>query len=137
MSASVNAGIDPPGQTPLWADTPSRPPSRADTLQADNPRQTTPPGKHPPPPADGYYCGRYASYWDAFLSSHGNGMDRSSLLDPLLYCTLISLEYLYTTIYTFCKCLIFTTIASCKFNICQASQARNVFDLVLNKNAFQ
>ena len=30
-----------------------------------------PPGRHPPadtpPPADGYCCGRYASYWNAFL----------------------------------------------------------------------
>ena len=27
----------------------------------------TPLGRHPPPPADGYCCGRYASYWNAFL----------------------------------------------------------------------
>ena len=25
----------------------------------------TPLGRHPPPPADGYCCGRYASYWNA------------------------------------------------------------------------
>ena len=31
-------------------------------------RQTTPQGKHPPPPpADGHCSGRYASYWNAFL----------------------------------------------------------------------
>ena len=44
----------PPGQTPPWADIP--------------PGQT-PPGQTPPadPPADGYCCGRYASYWNAFL----------------------------------------------------------------------
>ena len=27
----------------------------------------TPPGQTPPPPADDYCCGRYASYWNAFL----------------------------------------------------------------------
>ena len=25
------------------------------------------PGGDPPPPGDGYCCGRYASYWNAFL----------------------------------------------------------------------
>ena len=31
-------------------------------------RQTPPP--HPTPPADGYCCGRYASYWNALLFLH-------------------------------------------------------------------
>ena len=31
------------------------------------PGQTPPPGRHHPPPADGHCCGRYASYWNAFL----------------------------------------------------------------------
>ena len=34
--------------------------------RADTPRQTPPWAAIPP--ADGYYCGRYASYWNAFLS---------------------------------------------------------------------
>ena len=38
--------VDTPGQTPPWTDTPL--------------------GRHPP--ADGYCCERYASYWNAFLS---------------------------------------------------------------------
>ena len=50
--ASVHAGIPPPG-----ADTPWRrhPPAGTDT-----PLEQT-------PPADGYCCGRFASYWNAFL----------------------------------------------------------------------
>ena len=60
-SASVHAGIvhprsrhpirsrHPPEQTPPGADTPP---------VADTP---------PPEQADGYCCGRYASYWNAFL----------------------------------------------------------------------
>ena len=31
------------------------------------PEQTLPGSRQPPPPADGYCCGRYASYWNAFL----------------------------------------------------------------------
>ena len=71
------------GYTP-WADTPPR----ADTPWADPqgrhppgqippgrhpPQQTSPPSRHPPGqnptphPEDGYCCGRYASYWNAFL----------------------------------------------------------------------
>ena len=42
---------------PSWADTP---PSR------HSPGQTAP-WADPPPPADGYCCGWYASYWNAFL----------------------------------------------------------------------
>ena len=49
-SASVHAGIPPPG-----ADSPGTRP----------PKEKTPPGADPP--ADGYGCGRYASYWNAFL----------------------------------------------------------------------
>ena len=44
------------GYTPQ-ADTPRAGIPRADTTQADP----------PPPPADGYCSGRYASYWNAFL----------------------------------------------------------------------
>ena len=52
----------PPEQTP-WADTPQeQTPPRADT-----PLEQTPPGSRPPPPRDGHCCGRYASYWNAFL----------------------------------------------------------------------
>ena len=32
---------------------------------------TTPPDQVPPPKADGYCCGRYASYWNAFLFRGG------------------------------------------------------------------
>ena len=57
VSDPVHAGIHhSPGQTPPpLADTPEPTPHRADT-----PRQATPTG-------DGYCCGRYASYWNAFL----------------------------------------------------------------------
>ena len=57
VSDPVHAGIHnapgrhPHGQTP-----------RVDTPWADTPRQTS------RPPADDYCCGRYASYWNAFLS---------------------------------------------------------------------
>ena len=44
----------PPGQV--------LPPGRYTT-----PRTGTHPGQVLPPPADGYSCGRYASYWNAFL----------------------------------------------------------------------
>ena len=47
VSASVHAGIPPPG--------------------ADTPWEQAPPQGADPPPADGYCCGRYASYWNAFL----------------------------------------------------------------------
>ena len=74
-------GYTPPPpweQTPLGADTSSL---GADTplLGADTPLGVDTPlgahlplGAHPtqeqtPPPADGYCCGRYASYWNAFL----------------------------------------------------------------------
>ena len=48
-SASVHAGIP---YTPVGADTPG----------IRHPRDQT-----PHPPADGYCCGQYASYWNAFL----------------------------------------------------------------------
>ena len=53
-SASVHAGIPPP---------------RVDIPQEQvAPREQTPPGAGtPPPPADGYSCRRYASYWNAFF----------------------------------------------------------------------
>ena len=51
-SASVHVGTPTPGeQTPPGTDTP---PSR-------------PPWEPTHPPADSYCCGRYASYWNAFL----------------------------------------------------------------------
>ena len=53
----------PPEQTP-WDQAPPRsrhPPGPG------TPRGVDPPGtRHPPPSADGYCCGRYASYWNAF-----------------------------------------------------------------------
>ena len=60
VSASVHAGIPPPG---------SRPP-----LGPDPPGADTPPGtRHPPPPEANSgirsTSGRYASYWNAFLCS--------------------------------------------------------------------
>ena len=62
-------GYHPPGAgTPLGLDPPGIPPSRS-----RHPPGTRhpPPGTRPPrtrhPPADGYGCGRYASYWNAFL----------------------------------------------------------------------
>ena len=72
---------DPHGQTPLWADTPwadplgGHPPGQAipwlDTPWADTlPRADTPwAGTLPPPHRDGYCCGWYATYWNAFLLS--------------------------------------------------------------------
>ena len=68
-------GYHAPRADSLWTEAP--PPPGADTTQtrhppgADTPRTRhppradTPPG--PAPPADGYCCGRYASYWNAFL----------------------------------------------------------------------
>ena len=46
--------------TPLWVNTPSRQtPPMADTPEADTPQTLT----------DGHCCGRYTSYWNAFLLS--------------------------------------------------------------------
>ena len=89
-SASVHAGIPPPSRSrplrsrrprsrpPLGADPPGADtPPGADPLGADTPpRADTPAGTDPPkptpprsrhPPRDGYCCGRYASYLNAFL----------------------------------------------------------------------
>ena len=64
--------------TPLPDQAPSRPGTPQD--QAPPPRDQAPPRSTPPPPlgadpplgtgtppADGYCCGRYAFYWNAFL----------------------------------------------------------------------
>ena len=63
LSASwdTTAQETPPEQTPPGADTPL-------------PKQTPPGSRHPPqeqtPSQDGYCCGRYASYWNAFLFNY-------------------------------------------------------------------
>ena len=49
-------GRHPPGQTPPCRHTPMQ-----------TPPGQTPPRADTPSPADGYCCGRYASYWNAFL----------------------------------------------------------------------
>ena len=88
VSASVHGGIPnppksrhPPGaDTPLGADTPRSghtPQSRSPPEQTTTWEQT-PLSRHPleqtplgadtlPPPRNGHCCGRYASYWNAFL----------------------------------------------------------------------
>ena len=66
------AGI-PPEQTPYRRQAPPwsrHPPPWADNppKEALLPRAGTSPSRHPlPRPANGYCCGRYASYWNAFL----------------------------------------------------------------------
>ena len=93
-SASVHAGI-PPSSSSHSRPPSSRHPRSRHPLGADNPPERTPPwsrplrSRHPhpleqtpleqtpleqtppsrsrPPQADGYCCGRYASYWNAFL----------------------------------------------------------------------
>ena len=57
VSVLVHAGIHPQGRHPPWTDTPW---------------QTPPLGRHPrtDTPRDGYCSGRYASYWNTFLSIH-------------------------------------------------------------------
>ena len=42
-------------------------PPRSRHSGAGTPRTRHPRDQAPPPPADGYCCGRYASYWNAFL----------------------------------------------------------------------
>ena len=80
-SASVHAGIPPGPRTPPrdQAHPPEQTPPGSRHLPpgADIPRADNPPGsRHPPPlssreqtppPRNGYCCGRYASYWNAFL----------------------------------------------------------------------
>ena len=58
----------PPGQTPPWADTNRQTPQWADIplSRYPPPRVDTPWADTPSPAADGYCCGRYASYWNAF-----------------------------------------------------------------------
>ena len=70
---------NPPGQTPPWPDTPlARHPPWPDNTPGQTPPGQTPPGQTPPGqrlpwadtppfPVDDYSCGRYASYWNAFL----------------------------------------------------------------------
>ena len=65
--------------TPLGAGTPradtpqeQASPPRSRPPQSRNPREQTPTGSRPPrdqapPQANGYCCGRYASYWNTFL----------------------------------------------------------------------
>ena len=60
-------GADPPRSRPPWEQTPG-----ADTPQSRHPpRADTPWSRHTPradtPRRDGHCCGRYASYWNAFL----------------------------------------------------------------------
>ena len=69
-------GYTPGADTPTpGADTPT---PGADTPQADTPLEQTPPEADPlrssptsqqqtPPGTDGYCCGWYTSYWNAFL----------------------------------------------------------------------
>ena len=58
----------PPEQTPPGADTlPGPDTPRADTPWTTTPWTTAPPGPDPPPGRHGHCCGRYASYWNAFL----------------------------------------------------------------------
>ena len=51
-------GTPPPG---------SRHPPHQHPLEQTPPRTRHPPDQAPTLPADGYCCGRYASYWNAFL----------------------------------------------------------------------
>ena len=66
-SASVHAGIPPRGQAPLGPPHPPRtrhPPGPGTPWDQTPWHQTPQPDQAPPPPADGYCCGRYASYWN-------------------------------------------------------------------------
>ena len=56
----------PPEQTPPRADTPLG----ADTSQSWHFPELTPPPEADTPPRDGHCCGRYVSYWNAFLLFH-------------------------------------------------------------------
>ena len=59
----------PPEQTPSWSRHPRsrHPPPEQTPPRADNPREQTPPQSRHPPPRNSHCCGRYASYWNAFL----------------------------------------------------------------------
>ena len=72
-SASMHTGIPraqsrhPSDQAPPQEQTPSGP---GTPPGEDTPGPGTPQSRHSrtrPPPEDGYCCGRYASYWNAFL----------------------------------------------------------------------
>ena len=66
----------PPGEDTPGADTPQEqtpPGTRHTPLGPDTPpRADTPLEQTPPLPRDGHCCGRYASYWNAFLSDYVN-----------------------------------------------------------------
>ena len=63
----------PPDQTPpdQAPPRPGTPPGPGASPGPDTPHQTSP-QKQTHPPADGYCCGRYASYWNAYLFSIGD-----------------------------------------------------------------
>ena len=68
VSHSVQRGCLPKcmlGYTHPWADTP--PPGQTLSPWVEPPANTPPPGQTPPAKANGYCCGWYASYWNAFL----------------------------------------------------------------------
>ena len=50
-----------------WWDTTPPPPGADPSGSRHPPKQTPPSREQTPPPADGYCCGRYASYWNAFF----------------------------------------------------------------------
>ena len=69
--------VHPPG--------PGTPPG---TRYTPSPRPGTPPGRYTPPPRYGQCCGRYASYWNAFLFSFyfcGYHELKSLFLKELIY----------------------------------------------------
>ena len=78
-------GRHPPGQThsrhPPWADTLPR----ADTPLGIPSLGRHPLGRHPPPPRDDHCSGRYASYWNAFLSLVNNTIISLNGYHCLLY----------------------------------------------------
>ena len=76
QGGSTWTGTPPePGTPPRTRYTPQiRYPQAGTPWAGTLPGRYTPLGRYTPPPADGYCCGRYASYWNAFL-----------LLVPLLY----------------------------------------------------
>ena len=70
VSASVHAGIPPPrrADTPLGADTPpEQTPLQEQTPPIPTGEDTPQGADTPSSPRDGHCCGRYASYWNAFL----------------------------------------------------------------------
>ena len=76
VSASVHAWIPPPSGRPSREQThlpvSRHPPGSRHPLEHTPPEQTPQRSRHPPgadisPRRDGHCCGRYASYWNAFL----------------------------------------------------------------------